>query len=685
MKRPLLYKIIAAASIFILLLISYSNHFNNGFHFDDMHTIVNNVHIRNIKNIPEFYSNPKMFSASPAHWGMRPLVTTTLAIDYFLGNGLQPFYFQLSTFIWHILLVVLLYFIYNSLLGKVFSDKKMIYIASILGAGWFAIHTANAETLNYIISRSDVLSTFFITLSFFVFILLPNKRKYFFYLLPAIVGVFAKETVPVLVILLFFYLLFFETGLSIADMFKPKNFNTIFKIFLKLLPAIIIIASFQLYTLYKIKTIEGISNPVGYYILTQSYVWLRYCIAFFIPGNLSADSDWGVIYNIFDERIIIGLIFVGILITTVIKTSTKKETQPISFGLIWFMASLLPTSLFPFSEVTNDHRIYFAFIGLTLALTSFILLQVQKINIQTRFSNSRKIAFVAVICASFLLQSFGVYKRNKVWKTEESLWYDVTIKSPINGRGLMNYGLTQMEKGNYSVANEYFEKALIYTPYYHSLFINLGILKNAMGNSSEAEIYFKKAIQHGHSYVESYTFYGQFLAQNNRYIESIITSEKALTIDPYSTMALNNLMTDYLQTQNWNKLAETAQRFLTIIPDDKNALLLLSTGKNKGNVLVSNNQTQIKTITAEDYLNSSLIYYNNKEFLKCIDACNKALKIKPNLAEAYNNIGASYNQLGDWQNGIIACTKALQINPNLPLAKGNLDWAKSQLKNANKK
>ena len=41
----------------------------------------------------------------------------------------------------------------------------------------------------------------------------------------------------------------------------------------------------------------------------------------------------------------------------------------------------------------------------------------------------------------------GTYQRNRIWRNEESLFYDVTIKSPANGRGLMNYGLTQMEKG----------------------------------------------------------------------------------------------------------------------------------------------------------------------------------------------------------------------------------------------
>ena len=140
-------------------MLAYSNHFNNDFHFDDSHTIVNNVHIRKLSNIPKFFTNPQMFSASPAHWGLRPVVTTTLAIDYWIAGVLKPFYFHLSTFLWHILLCVLLFFVYKKLLSNTLQSKWINY-AGILAAGWFAIHTANAETLNYIISRSDVISTF---------------------------------------------------------------------------------------------------------------------------------------------------------------------------------------------------------------------------------------------------------------------------------------------------------------------------------------------------------------------------------------------------------------------------------------------------------------------------------------------------------------------------------------------
>ena len=69
---------------FILLigtLIAYSNHFRNGFHFDDSHVIVDNVHIRNVRNIPLFFKDGTTFSSLPSNQSYRPVVSATLAID----------------------------------------------------------------------------------------------------------------------------------------------------------------------------------------------------------------------------------------------------------------------------------------------------------------------------------------------------------------------------------------------------------------------------------------------------------------------------------------------------------------------------------------------------------------------------------------------------------------------------
>jgi protein O-mannosyl-transferase len=678
MKRQLNSKIILLSfTLFALLLISYSNHFHNTFHFDDSHTIENNPYIKNIDNCLKFFYTPQMFSTLPSHWGLRPLVSVSLAVDYWFAGSLNPFYFHLSTFIWFILICMLLYFVYRKILHQAVSNEWTDYMALLL-AGWYALHTANAETINYIISRSDVLSTFFILLSFAIYILAPNKRKYYFYIIPAVLGVFTKETVLTLVIILFFYINLFEKNISLAEHFKKKNFQAIFKTILGLLPLFFCVAATQYYTLSKMHSTADMPNPWGPYVLTQSFVWVRYVIAFFLPVNLSADSDWGVITNAFDERIIVGLIFIGALLYTIFKTSSKKETRPISLGLIWFSVSLLPTSLTPFAEVTNDHRMFFAFIGLALAVGNYLLLLMQKIKSKegktVQLQRLVLIGLFAVIC----LNAYGVYQRNKVWKTEASLWYDVTIKSPANGRGLMNYGLTQMAIGNYEVANTYFQKALVYNPYYDALYINIAILKGSTNKLEEADENFKKAIQYNRASHQPYYFYGRYLKENRRYPEAEQMAIKAVELNPYATEPLQMLASIYGETQNWDKLVETSHKILAILPTDEKGKQYLEMGTLRKPIVVNTLPTN-KPITASDYINQSLQFYNNKEYQKCIDACFMAIKLDPNSAEAYNNMGAAYNGLSEWQKAIDACSKALELNPGFQLAKGNLNWAKSQL------
>jgi tetratricopeptide (TPR) repeat protein len=674
--------LIGSIVLLIILIAAYSNHFSNGFHFDDSHAVVDNVHIRTIKNIPSFFTDPKMFSADPAHWGIRSVVTTTLAIDYWLGGSLNPFYFQLSTFIWYIFLCAILFFMYKNLLQQSIKHTWVGYIA-LTATAWFALHTANAETVNYIIARSDIQSTFLIVASFLIYITYPAKQKWYLYIIPAFIGVFAKETVLVLVILLFFYILLFENNLSIADVFKPKNFKFSIKAILKLLPLTIVVAATQFYTLSRVSAIPGISNPASYYILTQTYVWLHYFISFFLPMNLSADSDWTVIQNIFDERIIVGLVFVIGLVVAIIETSAKAETKPIAFGLIWFAAALLPTSLAPFAEVTNDHRMLFAFVGLAISVVAYIGLWL--INNEKQIEANK--SYLRLITLSILLvlgfNAYGIHQRNKIWHDDESLWYDVTVKSPLNGRGLMNYGLTQMGKGNYAVADTYFQKASQYLPYYNTLFINIGILKGATGKPEEAEANFIKAENLSPNTFDSYVFYARWLKQVGRVNDARQMAEKALQLNPYSLMAINILMSSYNALGMWDKLITTANQYLALVPGDTTALTFLEAGKTHAPVLETGapvTKSNTTTLTAANYLDQSLAYYNQQNYEKCIEACKEALKLNPNYADAYSNMGAAYNQLKEWDKGIEACQNALKINPDHKLAKGNLAWAQSQLK-----
>src|SRR5215813_11025158 len=67
---------LGAALLLAVLFAAYANHFHNGFHFDDAHTIVNNAAIRELRNIPLFFRDATTFSSLPSNQSYRPLVST---------------------------------------------------------------------------------------------------------------------------------------------------------------------------------------------------------------------------------------------------------------------------------------------------------------------------------------------------------------------------------------------------------------------------------------------------------------------------------------------------------------------------------------------------------------------------------------------------------------------------------
>ncbi|MDW8274177.1 MAG: hypothetical protein RMJ53_08120 [Chitinophagales bacterium] len=176
--------ILISAVIAILLIMAYSNHWNNDFHFDDSHTVQNNIFIRSIKNIPLFFKDCSTFSSIPSHGSYRPVVSTTLALDYFLaqtfsGNGYQTFWYHLSTFIFFLLQLFLMYFFYAKILSTT-QNNSGYRLVGLFAVGWYALNPVMAETINYVISRSDSISTFFRDTSFYALSICARCKKILF-------------------------------------------------------------------------------------------------------------------------------------------------------------------------------------------------------------------------------------------------------------------------------------------------------------------------------------------------------------------------------------------------------------------------------------------------------------------------------------------------------------------------
>ncbi len=643
------FQTVALSTILIVTFVVYLNHFDNPFFFDDFHTITENESIQSLDNWTEFFTNADTFSSLPANRSYRPMITLMNALDYKFGGGLNPEFFHYHIFFWFLVLIILVFILIKKIYKLSESSNKGIIITALLSTAWFAVHTTNAETINYICARSDSFSTLCVVMSLLLYIH-PFGKKWHLYLITAIIGVWTKQTGVMFLPILFIYILLFEEH-SLLTNFKTDTKKKLITFSKKVAPTAIVLTSLFIFNQYYLTPEATVSTNYTItrfeYISTQFFVTLHYLGNFILPINLSADPDVAIIKPWYDFRILSGLIVILIMVTVMIKTSFQKKLRPISFGISWFFIASLPTTLNPLFQIANDHRTFFPFIGLFIAIPWALLIIFEKYKL---IQNKRKISiliglFLVVISA----HAYGTIQRNKVWGSTESLWKDVTIKSPKNGRGLMNYGLSQMEKGNYDLALDYYNKAYQIQPNYYVLHVNMGILYGAQNNHQKAKEHFEYAINLNSSSPTPEYFYGRYLYERNKYVEAKKYLNQALKKSP------NHAQSKSLLKNTSSKITLLKQE---IEVDRKKA---------------------IHDADINKLLELSLKYYNLGEYQSVISVCRNILEIDSNNAYAYNNICSAHNQMKQWKLAFEACKKSLDIAPDYQLAKNNLKWASDNL------
>jgi len=642
-----------SASSFILLVLillavglAYSNHFQNSFHFDDWHTITGNPYIRSLTNVPRFFTDADTFSTLPANRGYRPLLSTTLAFDYWLGGGYKLFFFHLSTFLWFLVQLVLMYFLFTAVLDRIGKDPANRYVA-LLAVAWYGLHPVNAETVNYMIQRGDSLSTLGVVAGLWMFAAFPGWRKYGLYLIPVAMACLVKPPALVFPLILLAYLWLFEG--------KSR--------WLVMLPSIgLTIAMAWLQSAMTPKTFLPAIIPGSHYRMAQPLAAFHYFGSFFLPLWLTADTDRPVMASLTPDAFF-GMVFVAALIGVIVLCWRKWEWRPVAFGLLWFVIALLPTSLFTLSEVENDHRMFFPFVGLTLALAW---------TIRKWLPSMPRVYLMSAAVLLLTVYGYGTRQRNAVWHSEETLWRDVVVKSPRNGRGLMNYGLALMARGEYQGALDNFQHALLYTPAYPALEINLGVVNGSLNRDDEAARHFKRAIALAPNDTQTHCYYGRWLNERGRPAEALAELKTAAALNSMDLDSRYQLMQIYQQQRDWSSLRAAAEDVLHVVPGDSAAAGFLVTANTGGPALPGAGPTP------EDLLNLSMRQYQAGRFADAIDSAKKALQLRPGYPEAYNNLAAAHASMRQWDDAVHAAREAVRLKPDFQLAKNNLAWAEQE-------
>jgi len=473
--------------LIIIMLLAYVKVFRAEFVYDDYAFIVNNKDVQSFKPFSKFFLSPDIFTGSNYHTeqgggkNWRPIASFAFAAQY-ASFGKNPSGFHFTSIFLHILNLILVYLL-------VMKVTKRIGVAAATTAFW-ALHPTATEAVSWIANQSSLIFFgFFILAVLSILNYQENKNKKFFiwfsYLF-FILSLLTKETaLGGIFIIPFVFLLSYQGREKI-------NFR---KILVDSLPFVLMGLAY-FYARYKILVALGDHALRGGFlenILLAPTVFYKYISLAVYPVNLMLNyANFPLPSGIFDPRVISGVLLFSVL-TFLFYIGFKKSKFNFIFGIVWFMAFLLPVlQIIPFQDIIGERFLYAPLAGFFLAavlgLDNFLSHIKFKFNCNF-YPIGKTIAAIALIL--FFILTFN---RNNDWLNSENLWNSVLRIDNINQKALSNLTGYYISKGKAAKVIETSEKLLKINPDDIGGHINLGVGLAMAGRLEEAESKFLYAI-----------------------------------------------------------------------------------------------------------------------------------------------------------------------------------------------
>lgn len=593
--RPVIHFLL----IIILGLIAYSNTIHSPLHFDDRSNIIENNGIRDISNIPSFFTRfegPSIMA--------RPLTAATFAVNYYFG-GLDTTGYHIFNLGLHIANGILLYLLISITARYLdYSDEKKTGLIALFSSLIFMVHPIQTETVTYIVSRSVLLSTFFLLLGIVFFTKavgsLGKKRTAYIIALffASLLGMASREEFLIFPLILMLYDLYFISKRNIKTVLKNWKAHLPVAAALAYVAYIVSSYDYREHAGFGVKTVTPLE-----YLMTQFNVHWTYIRLLLLPINQNLDYDYPIAKALFEFPTMLSFIGYLGLWGAVIYLYRKNPT--VSFCLLFFLITLAPSSgIIPIADFIFEHRVYVPSIGFGVAVSMLMFLSIGIF----RNRHSQMFFLLFFCCAPFLLTTIA-HERNAVWLSEKSLWGDVLRKSPNKARPYNNLGVFFTKNGQFSLAEDYFEKALEISVDYIDPYFNLGAAYEAMGEYEKAEKAFQNVLRINPNDAEAHNRLGVVYGNLKRYREAEERFQSCLRINPLFFDARNNLGVIYEKMEQYEKAESAYRKALKINPTDTTALS-----------------------------NLGVLFGNQGRYEDALRTFRKALSVNPNDRKVQNNL-----------------------------------------------
>ena len=664
--------------IFISNLL-YFHTYQSSFHLDDFSTVVDRPLI---KNLNTFFDNASGIFSN------RVFLLYSFALNYRIG-GLGVFGYHLINIIIHITSSIFLYFLVKELIKSQSFDscqhrkircqfkKSVPLLASLL----FSIHPLQTESVTYISSRSTLAVTLCFLGSLFFFIkgsllffkpLKEIKCKIYFVgyfsfgALFFLLGVGFKETIIVLPLIFFLYMLLFHF----------QNLQQKKKVFIPICLLLLLMCIHAIGFLINLKEIEQLSIPLSnmaiYGKFSDSYQKSEFQKKSIEEAAIQLKKikkEHHPIINLFyflnDRPNILTNIYYSIYGRAIHIYSAGKESfstkiyllselEIIGFYYIKLLFLPFNQSIFPdfpafkaehwktfifslliifsivfYSLSSNLKLITFSFFWYVITImpsSSFLPLNdlvsehrtylpnigfflAISIGLSALLNSSNRFISLPFMLAIVVSLSILTLKRNYIWQNEVFLWEDAVKKSPGHIKSINALGVAYKREGKKEKALSVFQKSLNIDPFNYQILINMGRIYRDKGNLDKAEEHFRLASLISKDYLALVNL-GSLYLEKDLHNQGIQELNKALQLNPYSFLAHYYLGNAYNDLKDYKKAIQNFKKSIVFNPDFGRA-----------------------------YNNLGYAYWNSGEYELAYELFVKAMNKNPELPDPYLNIG----------------------------------------------
>jgi tetratricopeptide (TPR) repeat protein len=399
----------AAIPLLLLLLLTallYAPGLGSGLFADDIHNL------RPLEHIAADGYAAFIFSGASGPTG-RPLSLLTFALQHRDWPG-AIHHFKFVNLLIHLACGLLIYAVAGRLAGHAFPALNPRTLA-LLAAGLWLLHPMHLTTVLYTVQRMTQLSTLFMLLGLFVWLLgreagaRGSSRNAYLIMSAAIVvgtglAVFSKENGALLPLLIL------VTDLTLLRALPRPGGHAVWQGLFLVLPALLI-AGWLLWTLPgAIRSFEYQPYTMTQKLLTEASVLVEYLRNLLLPrpGAFGFYQDhFPVAEGILQPpRTLVSVLIVCGLIGGAL--ASAKVLPAVSFGLLWFFAGHLLESTHLNLAIYFEHRNYLPSIGI-LFLLAWATLRLAAAVPRPRLIIGAALAF-GLLCAAVNAQNVLIWR-----------------------------------------------------------------------------------------------------------------------------------------------------------------------------------------------------------------------------------------------------------------------------------